>query len=327
MRDALSILDMCLGYSTDVDENLVHNVLGTADKAFLFTFSEALQQADVARAFALIDQLMRDGREPIVFSRDLSQHLRCLLMAMYCSKDLPTLLELTQEDAEAYGQQATGFSSERLMRILDIYMSVETSMRYAASPRLALETATVRACTQTSDMDYTAMNERIAEMEHKLREMEKQLAEGVPASPRKSEGKGAAKAQSQTERVIPPVERVATGAEKDVWNAAVEYTKRAVPAKYALLMQGRFTGTQGDQYIWEVGAGKTNLVTMMNLEANRKMMADALSEAAGKPCQFLAVEEGTQIPEPEEKKKEEGFLDILRETFGAEHVTVQDRPK
>ena len=42
MRDALSILDMCLGYSDKVDESLVRNILGTSDAAFLFEFCSAM---------------------------------------------------------------------------------------------------------------------------------------------------------------------------------------------------------------------------------------------------------------------------------------------
>lgn len=44
MRDALSILDMCLGYSNQVTEDLVRNVLGTSDRSFLFRFADALEK-------------------------------------------------------------------------------------------------------------------------------------------------------------------------------------------------------------------------------------------------------------------------------------------
>ena len=36
MRDALSILDMCLGYGDNITEEMVRNILGTCDQAFLF---------------------------------------------------------------------------------------------------------------------------------------------------------------------------------------------------------------------------------------------------------------------------------------------------
>ena len=110
MRDALSILDMCLGYRNDVDEELVRNVLGTSDKGFLFRFADALEAQDAAMLMSMIDELMRGGREPMVFAKDVSQHLRALLMAKCCGEDLAALLDLTQEDAAEYAEQAEAFT-------------------------------------------------------------------------------------------------------------------------------------------------------------------------------------------------------------------------
>ena len=75
MRDALSILDMCLGYGKEVNEELVRTVLGTSDRAFLFRFSQALAEENAAEVIRLIDELMRDGKDPRFFSRDVSGHL------------------------------------------------------------------------------------------------------------------------------------------------------------------------------------------------------------------------------------------------------------
>lgn len=325
MRDALSILDMCLGFNTHVDEQLVHNVLGTADRSFLFAFAESLKASNVATAFGQIDELMRSGREPIVFSRDIAQHLRSLLMAMYCGEDLANLLDLTNEDADAFREQAKGFGSDRLMRILDEYMSVESNMRYAASPRLALEAATVRACTPPSDYDVASLNERIRELEIKISGLEKELEEGAVSVSRKTTGKSTSRS-SNTERTVPPVAHVTDGSEKNIWNAMLDFMKRASPGKYAILAQGVFAGCEGTKYLWEVKSGFDNLVNMMNSEMNRKQISDAISEAAGKPCTFEAIIEGS-LGKAQENEKEEDFLGSLRETFGAERVTVQEKPK
>ena len=48
MRDALSILDMCLGYSGNIDEALVRSILGSSEASFLFEFCGAMaDRADV----------------------------------------------------------------------------------------------------------------------------------------------------------------------------------------------------------------------------------------------------------------------------------------
>ena len=63
MRDAWSIMDMCLSYAQEEDggltEALVLRVLGAADKSFLFAFADRLIDSDAAGALALIDEMMR----------------------------------------------------------------------------------------------------------------------------------------------------------------------------------------------------------------------------------------------------------------------------
>ena len=129
MRDALSILDMCLGYHSEVTEDLVRNVLGTADRSFLFRFGEALQASDVKAAMAMIDELMRGGREPVVFSKDVSQHLRALLMAQSCGEELAGLLELTQEDAEDFYALWQGQGQITLLEANTRYVADDLTLR------------------------------------------------------------------------------------------------------------------------------------------------------------------------------------------------------
>ena len=66
MRDAWSIMDMCLGYAQEdgegLTEELVLRVLGAADRTFLFDFADKLIAADAVGALTMIDDMMRMGR-------------------------------------------------------------------------------------------------------------------------------------------------------------------------------------------------------------------------------------------------------------------------
>ena len=235
MRDALSILDMCLGYHSEVTEDLVRNVLGTADRSFLFRFGEALRASDVKAAMAMIDELMRGGREPVVFSKDVSQHLRALLMAQSCGEELAGLLELTQEDAEEYRRQAQGFTDERLLRMLELFMAVETEMRWASSPRIALEAATMKACLKTKDTDAAALNERIAELEQQLSTLTEQLKNGsfTPAKPAARSAAPKTSPAPHTEKPAAPAPLTPTGKTPgEAWKAMMDALKRSDPATY-----------------------------------------------------------------------------------------------
>ena len=124
MRDALSILDMCLGYGNTIDEAMVRGILGTSDQAFLFRYVQMIAEDNAGELFRLIDEVMRDGRDPGVFVKDITYHIRTLLLAKICPKELADILDLTEEDSAEFIKQAESFTITRLMKILDLYMAM-----------------------------------------------------------------------------------------------------------------------------------------------------------------------------------------------------------
>jgi DNA polymerase-3 subunit gamma/tau len=72
MRDALSLLDVCLSYTDgEVSGQLARDVLGTAGRAVMFDFADALIDGDAGSALTQIDQVMRRGSDPQVFIRQI----------------------------------------------------------------------------------------------------------------------------------------------------------------------------------------------------------------------------------------------------------------
>ena len=178
MRDALSLLDMCVGTGRPITPALVREILGTGGAEFLFRFAEAVENADAAALFSMIDEVMRAGRDPAVFARELCQHLRALLIAKCCPNEAAELLEVGADMAEQYTQQAEGFTELRLIRMLEIFMGIDTGLRTASSPRIVLENAALKACLRTKEADAAALAERVGELEAQLDGLRAQLTSG-----------------------------------------------------------------------------------------------------------------------------------------------------
>lgn len=321
MRDALSILDMCLGYRSDVDEALVRNVLGTSDKAFLFRFADALECQDAGMLMGMIDELMRGGREPMVFAKDVSQHLRALLMAKCCGSDLASLLDLTQEDAAEYAEQAENFSESRLMKMLELFMAVETELRWASSPRIALESAALKACLRTAETDAAALNDRIAELEKQLAELSEKVKNGVVAAPVRA-AKATPRADNRQEAPRQAVLTPTGRSSDDTWKEAMNTLKKTASGVYGLLAMGRYAGCDGVLYRWECPMGQDFYVTALNKENNRSVIAQALTAAAGVESKFEAVALGQAAENAD--AAEQSLLQSLGETFGKENFMIQE---
>ena len=323
MRDALSILDMCLGYRNDVDEALVRSVLGTSDRSFLFRFVDALELEDASTVLGMIDELMRKGREPMVFAKDVSQHLRALLMAKACPDELPALLEVTREDAEEYIFQSENMTVTRLMKMLEFFMATETELRWASSPRIVLENTALKCCLRTVEADTFALNERIAQLEKQIAELNEKLKNGAVAVPPARKEK-AAPAQPKQEPPKPKVLTPTGRSTDETWKEALATLKKTDPATHSFLTQGRLIGCDGTLYRWEAAAGMDFFATALNKEDKRKSVCAALTEAAGVESRFEALTAGSAKSQEDSVER---FVSGLEETFGKANVLVQEDVK
>ncbi len=337
MRDAWSIMDMCLGYAQEdgqgLTESLVLSVLGASDRQFLFNFADMLIGSDAAGALGLIDEMMRMGREVQVFVRDVSAHLRALMLAEVCGEaNAAELLEVTKEDAAAYVQQAKRTSRVRLMRMLDLFLESETDMKWAAQPRFALEAAALRACEPEESLQLEALIARMDELERKIREG------AIAVAPAKTQGaKKAAPAQDaagddkhqQTQLHAP--QGPAPEAQR-VWQETVRLLKQK-PMIYGFARQGRVATAENG--LFTIVFDKTTggmAVRMLSMDDKKQEVEAALSQAAGYPCTFRAAIEGTVgegnqtviAAQKEAERQRQENLGKVFDVFGRENVRVLD---
>ncbi len=330
MRDALSILDMCLSYSRDsLDEALVLEVLGASDRDFLFRFSQSLLDGQAAEALQSIDALMRHGREPVVFARDVTQHLRALLLAQSCGDTLQDLLEITAEDADHYRVQAGQISRGKLLKLLDAYLAAETDMKWSSQPRVALEMATVRACQPEQGESLEALLERVATLEEAVRAgaiAPKSVAPAVPqpaapdskpsptsVGPKEPAPKAAASAE------LPP----ASASASDVWQQAMTTLKRTRPDVYAQLGEGRYTGCEGHLYRVSFPPAAKVYLQVLSMDFCRKHIEQALHDAGDAQAE-LKLEEESAAPTKQAVVAADRVQAQLFDLFGRQNVEILD---
>lgn len=323
MRDAMSILDMCMGYGEQVTEELVRTVLGTADKPFLFTFSDALFAGDVPQVMRKVDELMRAGREPQVFAKDMAYHLRALLMAASCADEVESLLDITGEDAAAYVQQASRCTPNKLLRLLDLFMRVESEIKWASSPRIALEAAAIKACLPANDSSVEDLLERIKELEQKMQN-------GVIAAPAatsaaaKAPAVQEAKAQAQAAKA-PPAEKKNTEsglAPQKIWDLTLQSLKKSDASLFAQLASCAFGGIK--DHVCRAIVPKTNsfAIKYLNGDTRKAAVSAAIFEVTGNRMQFEAVM--VDGNDPAQEKREKNLVQELIADFGRDKVQIEE---
>lgn len=341
MRDAFSILDMCVAGAEDgkITAALTRDLLGASDREFLFGFFDLLSTRDEGGVMQKVDELMRSGREPQAFLRELSAHCRALLTVKAVSRDAASILDVTEEDEARYRAQAEGVSQARLLRMLDLFMRAEGDLRFASTPRIGLESAALHACEPASGEDAAALAERVEELEARLARLEGDLQSGklvpaaaAPAATPAPGGDAPAKAEAPAEKPAAkaaPAPKAApvSGDAKAIWDKTLQDLAKNEPPLYGLLRKERFIGAKGTVYQVLIPASKKEFsYVRLNQQARRDRIAKALSDAAGTPLTFEAVLEQNAAEKRMETVRDEAQRTLI-EAFGRDLVQIDEGEK
>ena len=280
MRDALSLLDCCLSYTDgSVTLELARDVLGSTGRAFLFDFADALIDFDSARALLLINEMVSKGCDPQVFARDVTAHLRALLLAGEVG-DISQLLEITPEDAARFSEQAARIDSARLTRLMDLFMRAEPDMKWASRPRTVLELAAVRACHPEREED--------SDVSERMDRLEKLVQRGAiaPAKPAKAaadpaERKPAAPKSAPAQPLAAPPQE---------YLDAIETIGQEIPSIRATLPSMAFVSYDAD--VLTVQFSKKQLMHMRMLERKKAALEELFARHFGTPLTLRMVQEG-----------------------------------
>ena len=191
MRDAESTLDQLISFCGDtIAEDNVLSMFGLAARAEILDLAGAILNGDENKVLRSVGELASGGKDLGRLLSDLLNHFRNLLVYAVSGGDT-TLLEISEAEASALAEQGGLADQAALTRIMESLTDSELRLRNAASKRIALEVAllkAVQACRAVS----------VDTLIRKLRA----LKDGLPSEP-------AATRQSQPAPAAPPTQRAA----------------------------------------------------------------------------------------------------------------------
>lgn len=176
MRDALSLLDQCIAFfpGQKLTYEQVLDVLGAVDTEVFSRMLRLILKKDVRGLMESLEELVMQGRELGQYVTDFTWYLRNLLL-LKSSDNIEDVLDVSAENLKLLQEEAGMVREEALMRYIRIFSELGNRMKYETSKRLALEVALIKMCRPQMEQDLTSVLERI-------RNLEKQLAEGVTVS-------------------------------------------------------------------------------------------------------------------------------------------------
>lgn len=167
LRDALSLLDQCLGIDKNVTVAVVNQTVGIAGREHLYRFTDAVTSHNAADALALIDTLHNGSKDMMRLCEELCSHFRNLMLIKTMQTADRILMVSASEFAELK-QQALPIDLPVLIHCVDTLQAAMERMSRGANQRIELEMAFVKLCTPALDSSPDAMLRRLDALERRL---------------------------------------------------------------------------------------------------------------------------------------------------------------
>ena len=331
MRDALSIADMCLSYcGNQVSYEDVVNILGTADRDFMFKCAEALINSDAKSALDACAELIDSGGDIGVFMRDIMSHLTDVLTAKLAGRE--ALAALPDDIAARLCEQGQRADADRLMRAVELLSQAESELKQHSRPRVILSSVMARICTPRLEDDAQALRDRIATLEHELDSLKANgiAARAQPEPAGEEDKRRAKKAERSVNQASPKAEKGsqgqaladvkknAGGGSEELWEALLARMRKNAMPVYMTLKSAEGGRRQDKAYI--IMFAPEHESKMKFISGKAEIISKELEALTG---EALAVRTEQTAPVLEKEEQDELIANII-DIFGEENIHFKD---
>ena len=331
-RDALGTLEQLVTYAgSEIDLETVMENLGVADATLIFDATEALAAKEPKGALLTVQALADSGRDYEQFMRDLSGHLRHLLVTQIGGV-VPDSFAVTAQDPDRLAAQAERLPQAELLRAVDLLAAAIAAVRDGSEPRLQLEVALLKATQPQADQSLQALMFRIDQLEarigggHAAPAAPEAEADSPPAppAPKAAVAVGGAAVAVAADPEQEPGEEPSAAIDLDLdriaglWPAVADAVREQNGMVGALLSEAVPSALDGDRLTVSFPAEAAFL--KKKAEANRDLVLGALRTLTGRGLVVaFELSEGALATTPRTLGQEE-LLERLRSEFAAEEI-------
>ena len=180
MRDAISLLDRCIGISTDVSAEVVRSAAGLAAQGHIFELANCVINKNAQKALEIVDSLYKDSKDMASLCEELQGHFRSLMLIKTVSRPRE-LVVMSDREFDAAVAQAAYLSLADVIYDMDVLSRARSVMRDSASPRTELEMALVKLCSPELDQTDNALFARVTALEKTVKLLQSGAVTAAPA--------------------------------------------------------------------------------------------------------------------------------------------------
>ncbi len=340
-RDAIGTLDQLVTYGgKQVSFEDVMELLDVADAELVFAAADAVIGRDPGAALRQVQALSDSGRDPVQFMRDLTGHLRHLIVVQTLGEP-PDSFSVTADQVPRLEGQARDLPQAEAVRAIDLLADAIAAVKEGADSRTQLELALLKAARPRSDASIEALLMR-------LERLEQGAPEGgtpgpVPAPPKRETPTPtqttttAPAAATEPTEPTPPSPAPPAPLQGDVelerlWPAVLERACDAEGGEMmaALLAEARPVALEDDVLVLSYPASASFNKRKIEDTANSERLGQALRLVSGRPLAArFEIHDGPESHDesgtPPPRLTEDEVISRFKSEFDAEDVADQQR--
>ena len=165
MRDAESTLDQLISFCGDkIEEPDVLSMFGLTAQGQLLDLARCVLAGEVEKALRQLNDLANNGKDLGRLLSDLLNHFRNLLIFQVSRGDL-AMLEVSEAEGISLSEQSKMAGTEGLTRIMEVLGEAEMRLRDAASKKILVEVALLKAIEARNAMSIDALLKQLHNLE------------------------------------------------------------------------------------------------------------------------------------------------------------------
>ena len=183
MRDAISLLELCSGAHTKIDESLVFATVGSGNRESAYKIVEAICKSDFETVYSVINDIVIKSDDLSVFWQEIIDSYRDI-MVVKNAENAKRYLDLTDNEYNQLSKIAEEFTMAKLSYHVSLLEGAMADMQRAVnSKRSIAEIALTRMCDPKLSASAESMAVRIEELEKSVRMMKLGVTPTVAQQP------------------------------------------------------------------------------------------------------------------------------------------------
>ena len=310
MRDALSLLDQCMGQADVITEDSVRKTAGLADKSHLFDITDAVLDKDMARAIELADELHKNSKDMARLCEELAGHFRAIMLIKTVRNPRESIV-MSESDFIKADKQAQRLSLPLVINIMDTLQAAKERMLQGVNRRIEMEMTMVKLCgVQTESHSNPELEKRLSALE--------KLVSNMKSNPPVIQN-------TPVKAVPPPVKKPSVDMAElrknavkfNEWQSIVEHLKQ-----YSKSLGTSFEGSTAyvsGKYVL-VDSKNDMCFELLRKPEHRTEVRDIIQKITGKIYNL------GRYSYPEEQKPDDPLIQLVSD-FKAAGIPVEDKDK